>query len=309
MIKKYLRQQFIKAACIISDELTIRTLENEETRSLALGTLLSNQQYDLQSKNINDYEFKIFSQHGDDGIIQYLIKHLDIPNKTFIEFGVEDFSESNTRFLMMNNNWSGFVIDGSKENVNRLKSYPWYWKYDIRCEAAFIDRENINLILKKSGFENIGILNIDLDGNDYYILKEIDFTTLNPAILILEYNSIFGNERSISIPYDKNFSRTHAHYSNLFFGASLPALYHQATTKGYVLVGCTLSGNNAFFVRKDLMNEKIEKKSLQNAFIDSKFRESRDHNYKLSYLRGEQRLAAIKGMKVYNVITNQLEEL
>ena len=95
----------------MSDELALRMVDSEETRFLALGALLTNQQQSLNSTDINDYEFKIFSQQGDDGIIQYLVKNLAIKNKTFIEFDVEDFSESNTRFLMMNNNRSGFVMD------------------------------------------------------------------------------------------------------------------------------------------------------------------------------------------------------
>lgn len=306
---KFLKQQFLKVASLIGDELALRTIENEEIRSIALGNLLSKQQYTLTSSDINDYEFKIFSQYGDDGIIQFLIKNLAIKNKTFIEFGVEDYSESNTRFLMMNNNWSGFVMDGTQKNMDRLKTFPWYWKHDIKLQTAFIDADNINPLLAETGLENIGLLHIDLDGNDYFVLKVIDFSKLNPAILIVEYNSVFGNDRAISIPYDKDFIRTEAHHSNLFFGASLPALKLAATEKGYVLVGCTLSGNNAYFIRRDLLNDKIKEKSLKEAFIESKFRESRDKDYNLSYLAGNERLNAIKGLEVLNVETKQLEEL
>jgi hypothetical protein len=98
-------------------------VKEDETELLALGSLLSNQQWLLPpypSKkptfNFNDYEFKIFSQFGDDGLIQYLIKHIKIENEIFIEFGVEDYTEATTRFLMMNNNWKGFVMDGSEQN-------------------------------------------------------------------------------------------------------------------------------------------------------------------------------------------------
>src|ERR1700744_5508213 len=60
--------------------------------------------------SINEVEFQVFSQFGDDGIIQWLISKIDIPNKTFIEFGVENYIESNTRFLLINNKWKGLVI-------------------------------------------------------------------------------------------------------------------------------------------------------------------------------------------------------
>ncbi|TKB98980.1 hypothetical protein [Pedobacter cryophilus] len=304
-----LKKPFLILSNLIGHEMAIRTKEIEENRLIALGSLLSNQQWALNSTNINDYEFKIFSQFGDDGIIQYLIKHLQITNKTFIEFGVEDFLESNTRFLMMNNNWSGFVMDGSSKHMNNLKKQHWYWKFNLKHKAAFIDKENINSLLADTGFNNLGLLHIDLDGNDFYILKTLDFSKLNPAILILEYNSVFGNERAISVPYDKSFVRTSAHYSNLFFGASLPALHSAATEKGYALIGCALNGHNAFYVRRDLLNDKVKEQSIKDAYIESNFRESRDKDYNLSYLSDTDRLNAIKGLTVFNVLNKQLEKL
>lgn len=281
----------------------------DESALLAMGTMLSNQQRLMQSKNLNDYEFKIFSQFGDDGIIQYLIKHISIKNETFIEFGVENYMESNTRFLMMNNNWEGLVMDGSEEAMNSLRNRPWFWRYSLKEKAVFIDKDNINNLLSSSGFSDLGLLHIDLDGNDYYILQEIDFSLLNPSILILEYNAVFGKNRAVSVPYDKNFVRTKAHYSNLYWGASLTALNHAAAQKGYALIGCNLAGNNAYFVRRDLLNEKIKEMTVEDAFIDSKFRESRNEDYALTYLGGNDRLLLIKGLPVINVLTNQIEKL
>ena len=85
------------------------------------GYLLSSLQSPDGSLPLNNFEFKIFSQWGEDGIIQYLVNNLDIANHTFIEFGVEDFFESNCRFLMMKDQWQGFVIDGSVKKINSLK--------------------------------------------------------------------------------------------------------------------------------------------------------------------------------------------
>jgi hypothetical protein len=257
----------------------------------------------------NDFEFKIFSQWGDDGLIQYLIKNVRIENKIFVEFGVDDFSESNTRFLMMNNNWKGFVMDGSEENMARLKNQPWFWRYSLKTKAIFITRENINGLLAETGFKNIGLLHIDLDGNDAHILAELDLNNLNPAILIMEYNAVFGKERAISVPYDKSFMRTEKHYSNLYFGASLAALTHIANNKGYGLIGCNLAGNNAYYVRKDLLNEKIKEKKVDETFIVSNCRESRNENNSLSFLDSDERYELIKGLDVINVITNRMEKL
>jgi hypothetical protein len=284
-------------------------LSNTETEILALGSLLSKQQWLLNSPNFNDYEFKIFSQWGDDGLIQYLIKNIHIDNNIFIEFGVEDYSESNTRFLLMNNNWKGFVIDGSEEKMNILRKQSWFWKYSLKNTTAFITKENINGILAETGFSNIGLLHIDLDGNDAHILEALDLSKLNPSILIMEYNAVFGKERAISVPYDSNFFRTEKHYSNLYFGASLPAITLIANNKGYRLIGCTMTGNNSYFVRKDLLNGKIKEKTVDEAFVMSKARESRNKDYSLSYLDGDERYEMIKGLDVINIKTMEMEKL
>lgn len=274
---------------------------------LANGKLLSNQQYTLNSKEISDYEFKIYSQFGDDGIIQYLIKNIRITNNTFIEFGVEDYTEANTRFLLMNNNWSGFIIDGSKRNINSIQSQKWFWKYDLNCLSEFITKENINQLLEKSGFIDLGILHIDIDGVDYHVLEAIDFIKLNPSILILEYNSVFGKERAITVPYNKEFIRIKAHFSNLYFGASLKALDYLANKKGYSLIGCNSAGNNAYFIKSELLNEKIISKTVEQAYVLSKFREERDSNKKLTFNSGLDRLKNIKGLPVINVLNNEKE--
>lgn len=284
-------------------------LGDDETALLAIGAMLSKQQYSIKSNTINDYEFKIFSQWGDDGIIQYLIKNIEIKNEIFIEFGVENYMESNTRFLMMNNNWSGFIMDGSTKNMNSLINRDWYWKYGLTQKSVWIDKDNINALLESTGFSNIGLLHIDLDGNDYHILNEIDLSKLNPSVIIMEYNSVFGKDRKITTPYGKNFDRRKAHFSNLFFGASISALNDLAVKKGYSLVCGNLAGNNAYFVRKDLLNEKVKEVSIDKAFIESKFREGRNEDYSLSHISGKERLENIKGLKVLNIETNQLEQL
>jgi len=264
----------------------------------------------LNSDFIQDYEFKVFSQWGDDGIIQFLVKRINISNKTFIEFGIEDYSESNTRFLLMNNNWSGYVIDGSEDNINKLKREDYFWKYDLRAESAFISKENINNLMSGTGFKDIGLLHIDLDGNDYWILNEIDLTVIRPTILIMEYNSVFGKERGITVPYNPDFIRTNSHYSNLYWGASLRSLVLLAQDKGYGFIGCNTNGNNAYFIREDrIENSKLKKLTVEQGYVESRFRESRNKNYKLSFLRGSERYQAIKGLPVFDTEKNCLVEI
>ena len=150
--------------------------------------------------------------------IQYLAQNIEIANKTFIEFGVEDFSEANCRFLMMKDNWSGFVIDGSESNVNRLRSSPDFWRFDLTAHCAFITKDNIAKLLEHSGFNrDVGILSIDVDGIDYWVAQAL--SDWRPRILITEYNAVFGIDRAVVVPYDAKFNRTVAHPSNSILGS------------------------------------------------------------------------------------------
>ena len=272
-------------------------------QKLMLGKILSNQVKSANVKGIQDAEFRVFSQFGDDGIIQWLVHHLEIPNNTFIEFGVEDYSEANTRFLMMNDNWSGFVMDGSHENINKLKAQYYYWRHDLNVQAVFITKANINSLIAAQNFnEDVGLLHIDLDGNDYYIWKALN--VIKPVIVIIEYNSLFGIDRPISVIYDDGFIRSNAHYSRLFWGASLLSLYNLAKEKGYSFIGCNSAGNNAYFVRNDKLNDKVREVSLIDGFVQSKYRESRDINGLLTFLSKKDAKKLLQGIKAFNTVSN-----
>jgi hypothetical protein len=275
---------------------------------LEQGCLLSRANDNIVSSNLRDYEFKVFSQWGEDGIIQRLTKEIEIPNKTFIEFGVEDFSESNCRFLMMKDLWSGFVADGSPANIERLQSSSFYWKYDLNAVAAFMTRENVNDVLSKSGLpHDLGLMSIDLDGVDYHVLEAIDW--YKSRILIVEFNALFGKERKITVPYKKDFDRIAEHHSNLYFGASLPALATLADRKGFALVGTNSASSNAFFVRRSLLTRNVIEVPVEKAYSPSFARESRDKEGKLTFISGAKRLDLIRGLPVLNIVTGQVEPL
>lgn len=282
--------------------------QNFDDIKINQGIIISNLNKGKSTKNLKDYEFKVFSQWGEDGIIQYLTQSIDIKNRTFIEFGVEDFFESNCRFLLMKDDWSGFVIDGSDDHINRLKNSYFYWKHDLTATCAFITKENIEEILKMSGFdEDLGILSIDLDGNDFFILEAINI--YSPRILICEFNPIFGGTRKISIPYQANFYRRDVHYSNLYWGASLGAMTHLAKSKGYSLVGTNTASCNAFYVRNDLLNDKVNILYPEEAFTPSNYRESRDENGNLTFIGTDKRLDVIRGMPVLEVEKGIVEKI
>src|SRR5258708_13057988 len=116
------------------------------------GLILSAFNETRNSTNLADYEFKVFSQWGEDGIIQYLSKTIEIKHKTFIEFGVESFMEANCRFLLMKDNWSGYVIDASSSNISIRKNSYFSCKYQIDPLDPFVTKSNINALPPKSPF-------------------------------------------------------------------------------------------------------------------------------------------------------------
>lgn len=246
--------------------------------------------------------FKVFSQWDEDGIIQYLVSHVPVKNKTFIEFGVEDYEESNTRFLLLNDHWQGMVLDACQADIQFIRTDRIYWEFDLQAKCSWITAENIDSLLRESGFsEDLGLLSIDIDGNDYWVWEAIQ--SIKPRILIIEYNSVFGLQ-PISIPYNGKFERLAAHYSGLYYGCSLAALHHLAKKKGYSLVGSNILGNNAFFVRSDLASE-FRGLEPEEAYVPSKFSESRGPSGELTYVRGEDRRKLIEHLPVINVVTGK----
>lgn len=257
-------------------------------------------------KTLREYGFKVYSQWDEDGIIQYLIKRIPIENKIFVEFGVENYEESNTRFLLKNNDWTGLVIDGNKKNIDFIRTDNIYWQHTLEAVHSFITKENINTTIatyiKK---EDIGVLSIDIDGNDYWIWKEI--SCIRPRIVIAEFNNLFGKDLAVTVPYKKDFFRTKEHFSNLYFGCSLKAFVHLAAQKNYIFVGCNSKCMNAFFVRKDLSNY-IEEKSIGQEFSFTTIRESKSADGKLNFM--SDRTAQLKLMSdklLYNVESEKLQ--
>lgn len=271
-----------------------------ELNRILLGTMMS-RQLPANATSLRDVEFRVFSQFGDDGIIQYLLQHVDAPT-SFIEFGVETYRESNTRFLLVKDNWRGLVIDGSTSNVAAIGKLSEVWRHDLTAVASFITRDNVNDLFSAAGFTgDIGLLSIDIDGNDYWIWEAI--TVVSPAIVVIEYNSVFGPEAKVSVPYAADFTRRAAHHSTLFFGASLAALCDLAARKGYAFVGSNSNGNNAYFVRNDRLGDLLVLTPTEGHVV-SRFRESRDPVGNLTHLSGSARLDEIAHVIAHDFATD-----
>lgn len=218
----------------------------------------------------NDYELSIYSQNGEDGLLRHLFSLLGVTNKTFVEFGVEDGKECNAANLLLNNGWNGLLIDGSPENVDGGRSYYDRLlggrKEDLKFLQAFVTAENINQLISSQNITGeIDLLSIDIDGNDYWVWNSI--CSIQPRVVVIEYNASLGCESYQTIQYDSKFVWASGILPDLFYtGASLQLLNELAREKGYILVGCDSCGVNAFFVRKDIAEGKIAEVSVKECF-------------------------------------------
>jgi hypothetical protein len=286
---------------IASTRQQLTTVQRElDTLRVQLGGVESRAVAALAPDRLRDAEFTVFSQFGEDGILQFLVQRIPIENEVFVEFGVEDYHESNTRFLLIHDNWRGLVIDGGRSHIEFLRGTGLGWRHQIDAVSAFIDRDNINDLIASAGIEgDIGVLSVDIDGNDYWVLERIE--VVSPRILIVEYNSTFGPGAAVTVPYDPTFVRGEQHASWLYWGASLAALTRLADHKGYALVGGNRAGNNAFFVRRDLLGE-VPEVPVAQAYAPSRFRESRGPDGELSYVSDHRdRLALFADMPLWDI--------
>lgn len=273
----------------------IRTISGFDQRLCIIQEALGRIEARQNSKEgggINEQEFRVYSQWGEDGIIQFLLRHVAIKSRVFVEFGASNYLESNTRFLLVNNNWSGLVIDGDPLNVSSIRADPIYWRFNLKADCSFVTKVNINGLLERNGISgDIGLLSIDIDGNDYWVWKEIEI--VSPRIVVIEYNSRFGANRVVTIPYHEDFTRQQAHHSLVYYGASLRALVNLGKQKGYAFVGCNKNGVNAFFVRSDLLVEPLQEVTVEAGYVAGKFREARDANGTLLFLTTEEEKAIL----------------
>jgi len=227
-MRRFLENTFLKARPLLNSaaDLLIRrsSFNRAGSMSFAESILYTETKY---YKNISDIErsgFKVYSQFDEDGILQFIISKIHNPKKSFIEFGVQDYLESNTRYLHLKDNWEGLIIDGDKKAMEYIHR-DIRLRDNLKAVNAFITAENINELFESNGFggnREIGIFSIDIDGNDYWVWKAIN--CINPQIIICEYNPAFGYKRQITVPYKADFVvNTKTATSRAYSGASLAA--------------------------------------------------------------------------------------
>lgn len=207
-------------------------------------------------KCLEQYGYKVYSQNDEDGIIQEIFKRIGTTSKTFVEFGVQDGLESNCHYLLFKG-WKGVWLEGNPQYVKVIKKKfnPSIQAGQLKCECAFITRDNINEILSgQLSFlqtQEIDLLSIDVDGNDYDIWENIQ--AIHPRVVIIEYNGKFPPDCTWKMAYNER----HIWDGSDWHGASLKALELLGEKLGYQLVGTNLTGVNAFFVKNDLVKGKF----------------------------------------------------
>jgi len=236
---------------------------------------------------IRGQEFKLSSQNGEDGLLLYIFSQVGVTNRTFIEFGIETGKECNTAALIRNFGWKGLLMDGDERNITKAidwyKGCEQYQNQQLKITTCFVTTDNINRVFNEQGISGeIDLLSIDIDGNDYWIWEAIH--TVNPRVVVIEYNASFGKHRSITVPYDAAFQRFKKHRSGWYHGASITALATLGHNKHYRLVCADSNGCNAFFVRQDVLRGDLRVQSAADAFYPQPKRNriaSLDQQYEL----------------------------
>ena len=279
-----------------------RTLDllREDVRQVRLAVASLRASQARAAATLSDAEFQGYSQFGEDGAIQWLLARVPMASRTFVEFGVGDYHESNTRFLLEHDGWRGLILDRDVRHIRFLQESGLAWRSVIEARSGFITAENINEHLAGMP-EDIGLLSVDVDGMDYWVLTAI--TAVRPRIVVCEYNSLFGPTAAVTVPYDPSFERTAAHHSTLYFGASISALGHWASQRGYRLVGSSAEGVNAFFVREDVAGD-LPNLPGAEAWVATPVRQARDAEGRLTYMSGlDRQRALIADLPLVDVMT------
>ncbi len=223
---------------------------------------------------ISDIGFRVFSQNDEDGILLYIFSLIGMQNKKCIEIASGTPYGANTTNLICNWGWHGLLIDSDnnaiKQSINFYKNHKDTFLYPPKIINSWITRETVNSILSENNFTGtVDLLSLDLDGVDYWIWDKIDVIT--SRVVLLEYSYIWGEDRSVSVPYKPDFNRFYTHPN--YYGASLPAFVKLAKKKGYRLTGCNKYGFNAFFIKKGIGERYFPEIPISKCFMHPRTKE------------------------------------
>ena len=207
--------------------------------------------------SINAYEFSVYSQNGEDGVILSLLSRIGVETRYIVEIGTEDGRECNSANLILNFGWRGCLFEANKKSSDSARAYfsdcLGANSDRVRLINATVSPDNINQLLRSHDVPvRIDVLSMDIDSYEYWVWQAIDYVI--PRLVVIEYNASFGPERAVTIPYGSP-EKPETQGIEYYHGASLTALERLGKQKGYVLLGCESKGVNAFFVRRELAVE------------------------------------------------------
>ncbi len=208
--------------------------------------------------------FRVFSQFEEDGKLLFIFSVIGMDRKTFVEIGSDDGLNSNCANLVFNFGWDGLFIDANRRSIKRGKKfyskYPHPWAYSPKFVCSKVTRENVNELVKHAGLQGeIGLLSIDIDGNDYWIWDALE--EVCPQVVIIETHNEFGLN-NIIVPYDASYSYPGKH--PIYHGASPIAMTKLARKKGYRLAGANELGFNFIFVKNGIADSELPEVSVES---------------------------------------------
>lgn len=196
--------------------------------------------------DLTPHELRVFSQNGEDGVIEEILRRIGVATRSCVEFGIESGVEGNCVFLADVLGWDALFMESHPERFAALAG-KYRHRPQVRTVQATVSPANIDALLADAGMPTaLDVLSIDVDGADYWIWKAIE--RVRPRLVVVEYNSALDPARRLVQPLEPSLGWDGTDY----FGASLGALVALAEAKGYRLVYTDLAGVNAFFVAREL---------------------------------------------------------
>jgi len=217
--------------------------------------------------DLNAYEYKIFSQNGEDGMLVELFSRLRVVDPFFVEFGVETGEECNAALLARRYGWSGLMLEGNPATYEQLRAnfaqFP-----NVRTARAFVNRENIAGLFREHGVPTeFDLLSIDTDGNDYYLWEALE--GYRPRVVVIEINAAYPPPRRWVIEYNPQHQWQHDDY----YGASLASYAALGERLGYALLATDINAVNAIFIRRELLGAVgFAAKTPEQAFHQPRYR-------------------------------------
>ncbi|MBI4651564.1 hypothetical protein HY745_09840 [Candidatus Desantisbacteria bacterium] len=190
---------------------------------------------------IEEFGTNVYSQSGEDGVIQKILEIIPDPDKWCVEFGAWDGRHlSNTRNLIEKKNYNAIFIEGDKKRFDVLRMNYSQNKnvFAFNEFVGFSKDKNLDNILEKTKIPvNFDLLSIDIDGNDYYTWEAM--SRYKPKLVCIEYNPTIPNEVRFVQKPDITVNQ----------GSSLLSLFELGKSKGYELI--VALRNNAFFISSE----------------------------------------------------------